>query len=542
MGRVSSRWCWTLLVLVGGWLAAAALSAQITPTGSEVTVANSATFQAAPAAASSASGLVVVVWQRQNSSTGGWDIFGRQLNPSGPVGAEFQVNSSTAIACRQFPAVASDPAGNFVAAWQSDESGQTRIYGRRFDSTHQPLANEFPVNLDNSFKRQLPAVALAPDGAFMVTWQSDTEDGSSWGIFGQMYNGSGAGVGAQLAVNQMTAGAQHSPAVAYLTPGLTGDVFEVGWQSEGQGSGASGVFVRSFQMNGPAGAETAVNAGATDAQGHPRIAADPSGNYVVAWEGVTAAGSGIYFRRFNSSGTALSGALAADLATVGSQRNPAVASDALGNFVVSWDSLGQDGSGTAVLAQAFDNVQAPHGGKVQLNTTTAGDQSFAVPAASGGGDVWGVWQNQTAAGDSSDVRAQNALLPGLNFFTLMPCRLLDTRNPNGPSGGPILTAGQPRNLPAVGSCGIPAGAKSLALNVTVTGGTSGGSVTIYPGDAPVPAASTLNFSPGQTRANNAVMALSCNGDGSLEVRSNQALVGGNRGQVHVIVDVNGYFQ
>src|SRR3984893_7406996 len=165
-----------------------------------------------------------------------------------------------------------------------------------------------------------------------------------------------------------------------------------------------------------------------------------------------------------------------------------------------------------------------------------------APTAAGGREVWLAWQNQTPAGDSSDVRAQNALLPGLNFFTLMPCRLLDTRNPNGPSCGPILTAGQPRNLPAVGSCGIPAGAKSLALNVTVAGGTSGGSVTICPADAPLPAAGTLNSSPGKTRANNEVIALSCNGDGSLELRSSQALVGGNRGQVHVIVDVNGYFQ
>src|ERR1700730_12540468 len=185
-----------LVLLASGWVIDASLAAQITLAGTEITVANTATFQSAPAAASSVSGLVVVVWQRQSSLTGGWDIYGRQLNPGGLVGAEFPVNRSTATACRQFPSVASDQAGNFVVVWQSDESGQTRIYGRRVGSNGQPLANEFPVNLDNSFKRQLPAVARAPDGAFLGIWQSDMEDGGSWGIFGQMYNSNGAGVGA----------------------------------------------------------------------------------------------------------------------------------------------------------------------------------------------------------------------------------------------------------------------------------------------------------------------------------------------------------
>lgn len=313
MNPVSSRWRRILLLVVGGWLAATALPAQITLTGSEVTVANSTTFQAAPGAAASASGVVAVVWQRQNTVTGGFDIYGRQLGPSGPVGAEFMVNSSTATACRQFPALASDPAGNFIVAWSSDESGGIpEIYARRFDSNGNPLGAEFPVNSDTTYKRQLPAVALAPDGRFLVVWEGDGEDLSSFGVLGQMYNGDGTKSGAPFVVNQTTAGAQHSPAVTFLTPSAGGDLFLAVWASEGQGSAATSVFTRSFNTNGTSGSETAVNPGATDAQGHPRLGSDPSGNYVVAWESVTAAGSGIYFRRFSSSGTPLSSPIAVD--------------------------------------------------------------------------------------------------------------------------------------------------------------------------------------------------------------------------------------
>ena len=57
-----------------------------------------------------------------------------------------------------------------------------------------------------------------------------------------------------------------------------------------------------------------------------------------------------------------------------------------------------------------------------------------------------------------------------------------------------------------------------------------------PGDGLAPATSNINFSVGQTRANNAVVLLATNGAGSL------ATLNGAAGTVHFILDVNGYFQ
>jgi glucose/arabinose dehydrogenase len=117
----------------------------------------------------------------------------------------------------------------------------------------------------------------------------------------------------------------------------------------------------------------------------------------------------------------------------------------------------------------------------------------------------------------------------LSFFTLPPCRLLDTR-----TGSP-LTSGVPRTVPAAGSCGIPSSAQSLAVNVTVVGSTAGGLVTLYPTGQNAPLASTLNFSHGQVRSNNAVVLLS---GGMLDAQA--TLTGG--GQVDLLIDVVGYFQ
>jgi hypothetical protein len=115
----------------------------------------------------------------------------------------------------------------------------------------------------------------------------------------------------------------------------------------------------------------------------------------------------------------------------------------------------------------------------------------------------------------------------------------DTRNAAGPLGGPALASGSVRVFPVTSaSCAIPATAKALSLNVTVVGATGGGSVSLRPGDQAAVATSTINFSAGQVRANNAVLALSRDGQATLAALA--SLAGG--GQVHLIVDVNGYFQ
>jgi glucose/arabinose dehydrogenase len=122
---------------------------------------------------------------------------------------------------------------------------------------------------------------------------------------------------------------------------------------------------------------------------------------------------------------------------------------------------------------------------------------------------------------------------GRDYHTVTPCRLVDTRTstPLGSGVERLFTL-------TGGTCGVPATARALALNVTVTGPTGQGFVTLFPGNFTLPASSNLNFSAGQTRANNAVSALSTNGQGT--VRAFASVTG--PGTVHLIIDVAGYFQ
>jgi hypothetical protein len=127
--------------------------------------------------------------------------------------------------------------------------------------------------------------------------------------------------------------------------------------------------------------------------------------------------------------------------------------------------------------------------------------------------------------------------PGFDFFTVTPCRVVDTRNPDGPLGGPAIPTSGSRTFTITGgTCGVPSTAKAVSVNVTVTGTAGSGFLTLYPSNQSMPATSTINFQAGQTRGNNAVLQLATDASGGLSVAN------GSGGAVHVLIDVNGYFE
>jgi hypothetical protein len=118
----------------------------------------------------------------------------------------------------------------------------------------------------------------------------------------------------------------------------------------------------------------------------------------------------------------------------------------------------------------------------------------------------------------------------LSFYTVSPCRVLDTRS----IADGILVAAEERTFAVSGKCGVPADARSVSLNVAVTAPSAAGHLRVWPADGAVPLTSTINFSRGQTRSNNAIVGLDA--FGLVRVRSEP------EASVHLIVDVNGYFR
>lgn len=128
--------------------------------------------------------------------------------------------------------------------------------------------------------------------------------------------------------------------------------------------------------------------------------------------------------------------------------------------------------------------------------------------------------------------ALEAQLPS-RYYTVPPCRVADTRAADGPFGGPALPGNGSRTF-GFSQCGASPTARAVSLNVTATGATVPGYLTLYPAGGAAPPSSTINFRVGQTRANNAIVAL---GPGGLLT----VAAGFGTGSAHLIIDLNGYF-
>ena len=120
----------------------------------------------------------------------------------------------------------------------------------------------------------------------------------------------------------------------------------------------------------------------------------------------------------------------------------------------------------------------------------------------------------------------------LAFFPVTPCRLVDTRLPAGPLGGPSLVGNAARTFPLLSSpCNLPATVRAYSLNYTSVPKGVLGFLTTWPGGQLQPLVSTLNAVTGAVTANAAIVPAGTNGDVSVFVTHSSDLV----------IDVNGYF-
>ena len=181
-------------------------------------------------------------------------------------------------------------------------------------------------------------------------------------------------------------------------------------------------------------------------------------------------------------------------------------------------------SGCAAGVNSFLNTQNVNGADLVMWVRAAGLHE---------GELNGIPMHCKVFGPT--IKVNETGIAGSAFHTVPPCRVIDTRNVNGPYGGPALASAIERNFVVAGQCGIPANAKAIAANLTVTQPASLGHVQIGPVGGPMPPSSVMNFTGGQTRANNATLPLGANGD----VKALGALVSGS---VHFILDVTGYYQ
>ncbi|MEM6698283.1 MAG: T9SS type A sorting domain-containing protein, partial [Bacteroidota bacterium] len=360
-----------------------------------------------PSVASNSEGDFVVVWESRGQDGSYYGIYGQRYTSSGStVGSEFQINTYTPN--RQLsPKVAMDEVGNFVVVWESREQDGDRqgIFGQLYNSDGTLNGSEFQINTFTTNRQQLPEVAMDADGDFVVVWESLFQDGASMGVFGQLYNSDGTTNGGEFQVNTETISYQDSPSVAMDADGD----FAVVWSSQDQDGSERSIFGQLYNSDGTSnGAEFQINTETNDDQRAPSVAMDDTGNFVVVWTSVDQDGSeeGVFGQRYFNDGTANGGEFQVNTETNNDQGAPSVSLDADGDFVVVWESEGQDGSSIGIFGQRFQNNGFPLGSEFLVNAEINNNQNIPAVAMDGNGDFVVVWQSQYQDGDDNGIFGQ----------------------------------------------------------------------------------------------------------------------------------------
>jgi hypothetical protein len=308
-----------------------------------------------PSITMNSSGRLVVVWDSNNQDASGFGIFARIYNSdTSSATSEFQVN--THLTNNQYnPAAAMDSNGNFVVTWQSDnqDGNGLGIYAQRFDSLGNSIDSEFKINTYTISNQVNPAVAMDSNGNFIVTWQS-LQDGSGYGIYAQKYDSNGIAQGSEFRVNNYTRNNQRNPSVSIDSSGN----FVVTWQSDVQDGSGFGIYAQRYNSSRQkVGSEFRVNSYTTNFQENSSVSMDSSGNFVVTWQsnGQDGDGYGVYYQKYNSNGAKIGFELEypANIYTTNAQYNPVVVLDNLGNFVIAWQSYTQDGSNNGIYTKRY---------------------------------------------------------------------------------------------------------------------------------------------------------------------------------------------
>ena len=221
--------------------------------------------------ASLPSGGFVIVYDRG-------DIYARIYDSTGsPIGGEFQVNQSGSDI--DFPQVATSTTGQIYIAWTFGSPG-TAVYARLFDSSGNPLDNEFRVDqsTEGVYSR---TIAAAPNGNFIVGWK-DKREGGSFGpdvAYGRVFDSSGNPITDDLKLLQNTPVGQPTG-----TPSATSDPSGrfIIVCSDSQVVEGAGIYMRRIDSFGQfMGVESRIDSG--NSNGTPYAAPVGSMRIFTAW-------------------------------------------------------------------------------------------------------------------------------------------------------------------------------------------------------------------------------------------------------------------
>ncbi len=272
------------------------------------------------------------------------------------------------------------------------------------------IGQEILVNTTTYTTQRNPKITTLSDGGYVIVWESWTQDGEDYGIFGQRFAADGTTLGSEFQVNTTVDDKQEDASVA----GLADGGFIVTWTSTNLFSGRLDVFAQRYDLNGAAvGGEFQANTYTTSHQFESIVTALDGGGYLITWTSLyqDGRGYGVFAQRYNADGSTDGSEFQVN-STIESSQN-VVGATALsdGGVVLWWYGYGPDDS-IDVMLQKYDAAGLAVGGESVVETPNFfANRSHEVAALSNGGFVM-VWQAQKDSGNSPEIRARQYAADG----------------------------------------------------------------------------------------------------------------------------------
>jgi len=362
-------------------------------------------YNNSPIVAMRPNGDYLVLWSGSSGTNGG--VFLQKCSADGmAVGGEVFVgagsDSNSGIAA------AFDAAGNFVITWARSSSGSNPgIHAQRYNADGAPIGQQFKVStsaLDTKGNCN-PSIAMDSAGNFTISWRYvDTYD-TGWDLVARCYDAQGTPLGNPFIIASKSVGDEQYAAMAYDPAGNLLVAFGAYYFSDARHR----IEAARFDTTGnPLGEGFLVSASWAGQASYPMLAMDSDGNYVITWATYGQDGSGyaVHARRYNSADVPQGAEFRVNTYTVGNQRSPRLAMSPDGKFVIVWQSADQDGSKEGIYGQQFNAAGVPEGGEFQINTTTLNAQTLPGVGMDAAGNFAVAWLSTERDGSTQNIYAQ----------------------------------------------------------------------------------------------------------------------------------------
>jgi hypothetical protein len=213
----------------------------------------------------------------------------------------------------------------------------------------------------------------------------------------------------------------------------------------------------------------------------------------------------------------------------------AASNPASGGATVSWTAPSSTGGVTATIsgytAKAFDAA----GTATAFTCVTATTSCTVTGLTNSTPYTFKVKAKNSADYESGDSAASAVFLPGGTRFTAVnPTVALNTATA---PASPIAANGGTKTVTLGTGQGVASGATAVVLNVTVSGSTAAGKITVYPAGVTKPSAEHLNFTAAAEVSNQVVVPLGAGANAGKIVLHNSAT-----STAQLVVHVVGYYK